>query len=154
MAASSFEARAKSTAITVACLATALGLGACGSQGPVELGGRTVTRAELERGREVYAKHCRSCHGEAGRGDGPAAKSLAHRPRDFHRADFVHKSTPEDTLPTHQDLVAVIRDGVPDSDMPGWSFLSGEDLDAVANFIKTFSPRWLRTDEEAAKEHD
>ena len=31
----------------------------------------------------VYAERCRSCHGDAGRGDGPAGRSLEPLPRNF-----------------------------------------------------------------------
>jgi len=117
--------------------------------GPQRLGGEHVSAAELERGREVYRKLCRSCHGEQGGGDGPAASHLRVAPRDFRAAAFRYKSTPDDALPTHADLVAVIRDGRSDNGMPPWSGLPREDLDAVAHYIKTFSPRWLRTDEVA-----
>ena len=34
----------------------------------------------LVEGREVYLSRCVSCHGEAGRGDGPIAKGLAGPP--------------------------------------------------------------------------
>lgn len=34
-------------------------------------------------GKELYAKLCLSCHGPSGRGDGPAAAALSHRPTDF-----------------------------------------------------------------------
>jgi mono/diheme cytochrome c family protein len=37
----------------------------------------------IAAGRGVYAAQCLSCHGEAGRGDGPAAKDLNPKPRDL-----------------------------------------------------------------------
>jgi high-affinity iron transporter len=37
----------------------------------------------LERGRRLYAEACASCHGDSGRGDGPAAAALDPRPSDF-----------------------------------------------------------------------
>ena len=33
----------------------------------------------------LYAEHCASCHGDAGRGDGPAAASLRRPPTDLTR---------------------------------------------------------------------
>ena len=36
--------------------------------------------ASIERGAEIYAKHCAMCHGTTGRGDGPAAAGLSHPP--------------------------------------------------------------------------
>lgn len=39
--------------------------------------------AEEPSGREVYLRHCASCHGEAGKGDGPVAASLRRAPSDL-----------------------------------------------------------------------
>jgi mono/diheme cytochrome c family protein len=39
-------------------------------------------------GKTAYAKHCRSCHGNTGLGDGPKAKNLETFPGDFSSAKF------------------------------------------------------------------
>jgi hypothetical protein len=39
----------------------------------------------VESGRQLYEIYCRSCHGESGRGDGPAAETLRPRPSDLTR---------------------------------------------------------------------
>jgi mono/diheme cytochrome c family protein len=45
--------------------------------------------ADAEKlGKTLYAKHCRSCHGNAGLGDGPKAKNLETFPGDFSSAKF------------------------------------------------------------------
>jgi mono/diheme cytochrome c family protein len=103
--------------------------------GGVEVGGET-----LERGRSLFTRYCASCHGNDGSGAGPAATGGV-RPRDFRAAQFVHASE-DGALPTHDRLVDVIRDGVPENGMPAWKGLRNEDLDALAHYIKTFSPRW------------
>jgi mono/diheme cytochrome c family protein len=36
-------------------------------------------------GRDLYLRHCASCHGQAGRGDGPLAASLKRPPADLTR---------------------------------------------------------------------
>lgn len=36
--------------------------------------------ANLKAGHELYRQHCASCHGETGRGDGPAGHSLQLKP--------------------------------------------------------------------------
>lgn len=45
----------------------------------------------LRKGRSLFVKHCVTCHGEQGRGDGPSARLHARRsgyaPRDLSRAD-------------------------------------------------------------------
>jgi mono/diheme cytochrome c family protein len=38
---------------------------------------------EEPSGREVYLRHCASCHGEQGTGDGPVAASLKRPPSDL-----------------------------------------------------------------------
>lgn len=39
--------------------------------------------ASIGRGKAVYASQCASCHGNSGKGDGPAAKSLEKSPGDL-----------------------------------------------------------------------
>lgn len=39
-------------------------------------------------GKGLYMKHCRSCHGNAGLGDGPKARNLDTFPGDFSSAEF------------------------------------------------------------------
>jgi len=43
----------------------------------------TATPELLARGKSLFAKNCAQCHGESGRGDGPAAKTAEPPPRDF-----------------------------------------------------------------------
>ncbi|MBT8270365.1 MAG: cytochrome c, partial [Bacteroidia bacterium] len=43
-------------------------------------------------GRILYIKHCRSCHGSKGKGDGTKAKGLETAIRDFSGAEFKKQS--------------------------------------------------------------
>lgn len=47
----------------------------------------TVDAAVLEEGASLYQRHCRVCHGDAGKGDGPMTKYVKPAPADI--------STPE-----------------------------------------------------------
>lgn len=95
------------------------------------------------RGREVYDAHCVECHGESGRGDGPAASVLMPRPRDFTGADYKIRSTETGSLPTDDDIVTSVRRGLPGSAMPAWEpLLSDADIRAVSGYLKSFSPRF------------
>lgn len=38
-----------------------------------------VSPEGLERGRKLYVKHCETCHGDKGKGDGPLARLHAQR---------------------------------------------------------------------------
>jgi mono/diheme cytochrome c family protein len=42
----------------------------------------------IAEGKSLYAKHCKSCHGAAGKGDGPKAANLDVSCKDFTKADF------------------------------------------------------------------
>jgi hypothetical protein len=42
------------------------------------------TKAQIERGEQLFKVDCAPCHGLNGAGDGPAAASLNPKPRDFH----------------------------------------------------------------------
>ena len=111
-------------------------------EAPMVLGGQEVSASVLNEGARVYDMRCASCHGPDGSGDGNAGRALKTRPRDFRTADFRYSSAGEGTLPTDADLESVIRNGRVEEGMPAWAALSPEDVHAVIQFIKTFSPRW------------
>jgi len=46
---------------------------------------------DLAKGAALYADRCISCHGDSGRGDGPAAKGLTPPPSNFHDAERMAK---------------------------------------------------------------
>jgi mono/diheme cytochrome c family protein len=107
---------------------------------PQVLGGQAVSAEELNRGARAYHMKCASCHGYDGSGKGPGSGALKFPPRDFREADFAYKSG--EGLPSDDDLRATIRNGRLDRGMPPWPQMSEEDLRAVVQFIKTFSPKW------------
>lgn len=39
--------------------------------------------AKAERGKELFAEYCASCHGDLGKGDGPVARTLKEPPTDL-----------------------------------------------------------------------
>ena len=43
----------------------------------------TPETAAVQSGRDLFATYCASCHGIGGRGNGPAAEELRHRPADL-----------------------------------------------------------------------
>src|SRR5688572_2394580 len=44
--------------------------------------------ASLKEGKALYVKHCQSCHGKTGLGDGPKAAQLDTESGDFSKAEF------------------------------------------------------------------
>jgi mono/diheme cytochrome c family protein len=117
--------------IAVWCAAT---MRAARAQGP-DVG----TEAQRESGKQLYLKYCAQCHGENGDGNGHATPHLSPRPRDFTMGKFKVRTTPSGALPTHQDLVSIIRRGMPYTSMPAWPALSDQQVSEIAYFIKTFS---------------
>ncbi len=96
----------------------------------------------IRQGKEVYERYCVGCHGEKGDGNGPAARWLDPKPRDFTRAAFKFRTTPSGTLPTDADLHRTISRGVFRSSMPAWFLMPESEKVAVIQYIKTFSDRW------------
>ena len=97
------------------------------------------TDAQREAGKKLYLTYCSQCHGDSGDGEGYATPHLLPKPRNFTTGKFKVRSTPTGALPTHQDLVNIIRRGMPYTSMPAWPNLSNQELSDLAYFIKTFS---------------
>lgn len=84
----------------------------------------------LEIGEQAYLQTCQSCHGDEGRGDGPAGLSLDPPP-----ADLV------DHVPDHSDeeLFGFIHDGIPGTAMaPVGDRLTNDEVWHVVNYLRTF----------------
>ena len=111
------------------------------AQGP-DLG----TDAQRASGKALYEKNCSQCHGDKGDGDGYATPHLSPRPRDFTTGKFKVRTTPNGALPTHQDLINIIRRGMPYTSMPAWPGLSDSEVSDLAYYIKTFSADFANAD--------
>jgi mono/diheme cytochrome c family protein len=97
------------------------------------------TEAQRESGKKLYLRYCSQCHGEKGDGQGYAAPHLSPTPRDFTAGKFKIRTTPTGALPTHQDLVNIIRRGMPYTTMPAWPTLTDQEVSDLAYFITTFA---------------
>jgi mono/diheme cytochrome c family protein len=98
------------------------------------------------RGKNVYDAHCVECHGESGRGDGPSAAYLTPHPRDFTRAKYKIRSTESGRVPTDEDLMQSVRQGLYGTAMPAWArILSDVEIADVVAYIKGLSPQFATT---------
>jgi mono/diheme cytochrome c family protein len=104
-------------------------------------GGRTISVAQLESGRDGYMQYCRPCHGERGDGKGPSSPGLRPPPRDFTAGLFKFAAVPGGALPHDDDLVRIARNGLHGTAMLAWDVPERRLLDII-QFVKTFSPRW------------
>lgn len=124
--------------------ALALVLGGCTSekfQEPQKLGGRWVSASTLNIGHDTYMNYCMQCHGVNGDGLGPAAQGTFPPPRNFKQGAYKFASVGAGELPTDEDLKYTIRNGLRGTPMLPWD-ISDDRLDAVVQYIKTFSDAW------------
>ena len=110
-----------------------------GSVRPQGQGPDVGTEAQRESGKNLYLKYCSQCHGDKGDAAGYATPHLLPRPRDFTQGKFKVRTTPSGALPSHQDLVNIIRLGMPYTSMPAWPDLSDGEVSDLAYFLTTFS---------------
>ena len=96
---------------------------------------RPFTDADARKGKAVFARECSACHGDGGRGDGPAAAFLTVKPRDITRGKFRVRTTPSGTAPTSADVMRTIEHGLPGSAMPAFDFLPKEERRQVAAYV-------------------
>ena len=114
-----------------------LGVSVAGAQTP----GPPFESALTLEGRGIYRSACAPCHGLRGDGQGPAARSINPKPRDFTAGVFKLRTTPSGALPTDSDLFRTISEGVPGTWMPAWEELLSENQRwAVLAYLKTLVP--------------
>jgi mono/diheme cytochrome c family protein len=91
---------------------------------------KAPAKADLTVGKDLWAKHCKSCHGSKGLGDGPKAASLKTFPGDFSAAAFQASTDGELFYRTDKG-----RD-----EMPGYEKKIPEATDrwALVAFMRTF----------------
>jgi mono/diheme cytochrome c family protein len=80
-------------------------------------------------GQQLWQDNCTGCHGEQGRGDGPAARWLEPAPTNLTEHVF-----------TRSYLGDVLWNGVHGTAMPAWRDQSPENLAALADVVGGFAP--------------
>jgi cytochrome c oxidase cbb3-type subunit I/II len=119
-------------------------LAACDTDdwGPAELleGKSSQAAKVLRRGRLSYATYCAGCHGEKGDGNGPAARFLNPRPRDFRVGRLKFATVPAGSTPRDDDYLKVLRYGLHGTAMPAWELLPLDEQQALVTYIRRFYP--------------
>ncbi|HEU4576330.1 MAG TPA: c-type cytochrome [Chitinophagaceae bacterium] len=83
----------------------------------------------IANGKELWAKHCQSCHGKSGKGDGPKAAQLKTQPEDFNKPDFYNQT----------DGALFYKTSEGRKDMPSFKkkIPDQEDIWSVINYIRS-----------------
>jgi mono/diheme cytochrome c family protein len=93
--------------------------------------------ASIAAGQALYAKYCRACHGQAGKGDGPAAAALKDvKPADLTDATWTNGST-------DGEIFATIHDGIgPKFAMNAFAGrLNDTQIWNIVNYVKSLSAK-------------
>jgi mono/diheme cytochrome c family protein len=85
-------------------------------------------------GATLYTQHCAACHGARGDGVGATSPYLETPARRFGEERFRLAST-ANGVPTDDDLVAVVRNGIPGTAMPSFAHLSDGERKALAGHV-------------------
>ncbi len=97
-----------------------------------------------ERGEQVYMQKCAYCHGDKGKGDGPAADYSMPQPRNLTKGHIKLRSTSFGKIPTDADLLHAINLGMRGTTMPGWKHLPENDRKSLVIYIKSLSKKFKK----------
>ncbi len=99
----------------------------------------------IAAGNALYEEYCAACHGAEGRGDGPQATVLEHKPADFTDPHMAEEMT-------DAAFFWRISEGIPDEDMPAWKDkLTEQQRWQLVQYLRTFAPP--AAEESVADEH-
>lgn len=89
----------------------------------------------IPEGAPLYNRHCATCHGTVGHGDGKLAPLLAKRPANLDLGPFIWTPAGPDL---ESRIARVIKFGLPGTDMPGHETLSDAQVIALTRYVRLF----------------
>lgn len=85
---------------------------------------------DAAKGKTIYERHCVTCHGVQGKGDGPAGKFMNPKPVNF--------TSPESMNKPDAELLKTIESGRPGTPMGAWKgTLSPEQMQDVLAYVRS-----------------
>lgn len=97
--------------------------------------------AVLTSGRMLYMRHCSHCHGTSGDGNGPTARYLNPKPRDYRNGVFKFTSTNDMSKISRDDLKRILKYGIPGTYMPSFLLMTDEEHHAIAEYVRFLALR-------------
>ena len=94
--------------------------------------GHFIYAADVEKGKTLYDEKCTICHGENGKGDGPAASALSPPPKDFNRSAFWEQKDID------QIITKQVKNGK--GAMPAFDLQDSQIQDIIAYMKQAFKP--------------
>lgn len=105
-----------------------------GAAGTGPAGGATgtapapATPASIEAGKQLFMQNCAACHGNEGKGNGPAAAALEPKPADLTDTQWKQGGSPQEVFKT-------ISSGVPGTAMVSWASIPEKDRWNLVNYV-------------------
>lgn len=99
----------------------------------------TTAQADLAKGKTAYSTYCASCHGNVGKGDGPAAAGLNPKPKDLSDGAYTSKLTDQYMMDiTKKGGAALGKSAL----MPPWgTALKDDDIKNMVEYIRSLSKK-------------
>jgi mono/diheme cytochrome c family protein len=99
---------------------------------PVDVNEISIPTPELiEMGKSIYKTSCASCHGDEGAGAGPGSVGLNPAPRNFTKSEGWTNGQ------TVSGIYTTLQDGIPNSAMIAYDFLTPEEKFSLAHYIRS-----------------
>jgi len=97
--------------------------------------------AGLSSGRMLYMRHCSHCHGTTGDGNGPTARYMTPKPRDYRNGIFKFTSTNDMSKASRSDLSRIVKYGIPGTYMPSFLLMKDDEHHAIIEYVRFLSMR-------------
>ena len=85
----------------------------------------------IAKGKKLFEQRCATCHGNSGKGNGPAREILVLKPRNF------TKSTGWKNGLALSEIYKTLEEGIPGSGMESYGYLLPEDKLALGSYIRS-----------------
>lgn len=99
----------------------------------------------LTHGNKYFQIHCSSCHGKTGKGDGLLSAGLKPPPRNFITGNWKQGGS---SIALYKTVV----NGIKDTSMPGFSYLSSVDRWALVHYIRSITKNKIKDNAKKLKE--